>query len=99
MGHFSDPVLARTAPADLTIADCVEGWLDVAIWCAGRCGGRPVDLARLKPLSERKVLDLMREGVFTCKKCKKFADAVSINSSEHADRILFWRLGDDAMPS
>lgn len=95
MGHFSTPVLSRTAPADLTVADCVEGRFGVCVWCAGRCGGRDLNLDRLARWSDRKLLDLAREGLFVCTKCDQPAVTVSVSSTEMADRVLFWRVGDD----
>lgn len=100
MGHHSSPVLARVAPLDLTIADCVEGWFDVTAWCPTRhCPGRSLDLAKLSRWNDRKLLDLFREGLVVCTRCEALSDAVSVSSSEMADRVLFWRVGDDAMPT
>jgi len=91
-------ILARVAPADLTVADCRDGWLDVTAWCEKRCGGRRLRLDDLDRWVERKLLDLMREGVVVCAKCDLPATCVTVSSTERADRILFWRIGDDAMP-
>lgn len=100
MSHFSTAILSRVAPADLTIADCVEGRFSVTVWCESRCGGRPVDLARLDRVAGRKLLDLMREGAFSCMRCGGFAEAVTVSSTEMADRVLYWRVGDDSgLPS
>jgi hypothetical protein len=99
MGHFSSPILSRTAPADLTIADCVDGRFSVTVWCEARCGGRLVDLARLERLAGRKLLDLMREGAFSCVRCGGIATAVTVSTTEMADRVLRWSVGDDAMPA
>lgn len=92
-------VLARTAPADLTIADCREGWFTVVVWCDGRCGGRYLAIDALDRWTGRKLLDLMRQGAIVCSRCKRPAVCVSVSSSERADTILRWRLGDDALPS
>lgn len=91
-------VLARTAPADLTIADCREGWFAVVVWCDGRCSGRYLPIDTLDRWAGRKLLDLMREGDIVCSRCKRPAVCVSVSSSERANSVLRWRLGDDAFP-
>jgi hypothetical protein len=91
-------VLARTKPQDLTIGDCREGWFTAVAWCDRNCHGRYLALDKLEKWSDRKVLDLMREGVVVCVKCRRPAVHISIGSSERANEILTWRLGDDAMP-
>ena len=96
-GFHSGPVLARTAPRDLTVQDCKDGWFDVTVWCPSCRVGRPLKLAILDRWASRRLLDIMRAGV-TCTKCGDFVDAVSVSSTEMADQALFWRLGDDAMP-
>lgn len=96
-GFHSGPVLARVQPNDLTIQDCRDGWFDVTAWCPKCRVGRSLNLKALNHLASRKLLDLAREGL-RCATCGQYADAVSVNSTEMADRVLYWQLGDDAMP-
>ena len=98
MAHHADPVLARVAPADLTIADCRDGWFRVTAWCDARCGGRDLDLGQIARWSDRKVLDLMREGLVICARCERPAVTVSVSSTEMSGSVLSWAVGDDAMP-
>ncbi len=91
-------VLSRTKPEDLTIGDCREGGFNAVAWCDRGCNGRDLAFGRLDRWADRKLLDLMREGVIVCVKCARPAVYISVGSSERADQILTWRLGDDAMP-
>lgn len=96
-GFHSGPVLARTAPHDLTIQDCRDGWFDVTAWCPGCRVGRRLDLKPLDHLANRKLLDLARQGL-RCTTCDQYVEAISVSSSEMSERVLYWQLGDDAMP-
>lgn len=91
-------ILARTTPEHLTIGDCREGWFTIVAWCDRGCNGRYLALDKLDKWNKHKVLDLMREGQIVCVKCKRPAVCVSVASSERADQVLKWNLGDDAMP-
>lgn len=67
-------------------------------WCNARCVGRDLDLAKLARWSDRKVVDLMRGGLITCRRCGGPAATVLVSSTEITGAVLAWSLGDDAMP-
>lgn len=86
-------------PAEaLTIGDCSAAGFDVTAWCDRRCNGRSLDLSTLGKWSGRGLLSLMREGAIVCRKCGRPAVAISVSSTARAERVLFWQIGDDAMP-
>lgn len=92
-------VLARARPEDLTIGDCRDGWFDVVAWCDNGCHGRRLNIDKIaEKWAERRILELMREGIVVCATCRQPATFVSVSSSERAGTLLRWRLGDDAMP-
>lgn len=86
------------APHDLTLGDCFAAGHRVSLWCANRCPGRDLELSKLGRWADRKLLDLMREGRFTCARCKAPASFVSVSAHLVRDPILRWRVGDDALP-
>jgi hypothetical protein len=85
-------------PQDLTIEDCRSARRSVTLWCEGRCPGRDLDLSRLERWADRKLLDLMRKGLFVCSRCGQPAAFVSVSAHLIADPILKWKVGDDALP-
>jgi hypothetical protein len=86
------------SPPELTIADCFAGRFSVTAWCSNRCNGRNLDLSVLGAWTDHKLLDLMRDGSIVCRTCGSPATAVNVSVTERADRVLFWQIGDDAMP-
>jgi hypothetical protein len=89
----------KITPAELTIGDCRAGGFGVTAWCDQRCNGRNLELAKLSAWSDSRLLDLMREGVIVCRECGQPAVTVSVSCAGRSQRILFWQIGDDAMPA
>lgn len=91
-------------PRDLTLGDCFAAGHSVTVWCAARHPGRDLDLSKLGKWADRKLLDLMRDGVFVCSRvtdgarCGRPATFVSVSAHLVRDPILTWKVGDDAMP-
>lgn len=85
-------------PKDLTLGDCQAAGHSVTLWCDGGCPGRDLDLSKLGRWSDRKILDLMREGVIVCSRCGAPATYVSVSAHLVAEPILKWRTGDDVVP-
>jgi hypothetical protein len=85
-------------PRDLTIGDCWTARHSVSVWCASRCPGRDLQLDQLGRWADRKLLDLMRDGVIVCSRCRQPATFVSVSAHLVADPILVWKVGDDALP-
>lgn len=85
-------------PRDLTISDCFAAGHQITAWCTRACPGHDLDYQRLGRWADRKVLDLAREGVLVCASCRAFVGSIHISNTARADAILFWNLGDDAMP-
>lgn len=85
-------------PHDLTLADCFHAHYHVTVWCAARCPGRTLPLDRLGRWADRKVLDLARQGVLVCERCRAKVGRVHIGSTTRADPVLSWSPSDDATP-
>ena len=84
---------------DLTIAECFAEDHKVYLSCEPCRVGRHLDYTLTGRWADRRLLDLIREGVFACYKCGRPSGFISVSAHLVVEPLLQWRLGDDAMPN